>query len=338
MKAIVLKKYGSARDAFEFREVKDPVAGPGQVQIKVAFTGLNFADVMAVKGLYKEAPPLPCILGYDVAGTISEIGEGVTGFQKGDTVIAATRFGGYAERAVTDARAVTKIPPEWNPANAIAFTTQYCTAYFSAGEMMNLHKGDKVLVQSAAGGVGIALVQYAKYKGCEVFGTAGSEEKLAFLKELGVDHPINYNKEDFADVIKRITNARGLDAIFDAVGGASVSKGIKLLAAGGRLVCYGASVLSSKKGLAKLKAGLAFGFYHPAMLMMPSKSIIGVNMLKVADSKPAMMQHCLESVVELAKQGVFKPKDSIIFPAAEITKAHEMLANRKSMGKVVLEW
>ena len=338
MKAIFLKKYGSATDSFEFREVPDPVAGPGQVLVKVAFSGLNFADVMAVKGLYKEAPPLPCILGYDVAGTISAIGDGVTGFQLGDPVIAATRFGGYAEKAITDARAVTKIPATWNPANAIALTTQYCTAFFSASEMVNLHKGDKVLVQSAAGGVGIALVQYARYKGCEVFGTAGSEEKLEYIKQLGVDHPINYTKEDFAGVINKKTNGYGVDVIFDAVGGASVSKGIKLLAAGGRLVCYGASVLSNKTGLAKLGAGLAFGFYHPAMLMMPSKSIIGVNMLKIADRKPAMMQHCLQSVVELAEQGIFVPKDSIVFPAGEIAKAHELLANRKTMGKVVLKW
>ena len=107
-----------------------------------------------------------------------------------------------------------------------------------------------------------------------------------------------------------------------------------MLAAGGRLVCYGASVLSGKKGLAKIKAGLAFGFYHPAMLMMPSKSIIGVNMLKIADYKPGMMQFCLESVVELAKQGVFTPKDSTIFPVTQIADAHEKPMVGKSTNKI----
>jgi NADPH2:quinone reductase len=338
MKAIVLKKYGNSKEAFEMQEVKDPVVSDGQVLISVEYTGLNFADVMARKGLYKEAPPLPCVLGYDVAGTIAELGKGVTGFNIGDRVIAVTRFGGYAEKVVTDSRAVIKIPAEWNPANAIALTTQYCTAWYSAGEMMNLHQGDKVLVQSGAGGVGIALIQFAKYKQCEIFATAGSDEKVEFLKQLGVHHPINYTTQDFEAIIKKETGGKGVDAIFDAVGGSSVRKGMKILAAGGRLVCYGASVLSSKKGLAKLQAGLAFGFYHPAMLMIPSKSIIGVNMLKIADNKPERMQYCLQSVVELAKQGVFIPKESLVFPVNEIAPAHEMLSNRKTIGKLVLKW
>ncbi len=126
--------------------------------------------------------------------------------------------------------------------------------------------------------------------------------------------------------------------MFDAVGGSSVKKGIKLLAAGGRLVCYGASVMTDKNFLGRIKAGLSFGFYHPAMLMMPSKSIIGINMLKVGDSNPGMMQRCLESVIQLTKEGVFVPRPAQIFPVSEIAKAHMMLENRQTIGKVALEW
>ena len=338
MKAVVLKKYGSASQAFELREVKTPIPAKGEVLIQVAYSGLNFADVMARKGLYKEAPPLPCIIGYDVAGTVLETGAGVNNVKPGDRVMAVTRFGGYAEKVVTDARAVIAIPEGWDAVKAIALTTQYATAWFAAAEMVNLHKGDKVLIQSGAGGVGIALIQFAKHKGCEIFATAGSPEKIDYLKDLGVHHPINYTTQDFKDEVIRITNGKGVDAIFDAVGGSSVKKGMSILSAGGRLVCYGASVLSNKNLLGKIKAGLSFGFYHPAMLMMPSKSIIGINMLKIADNKPDMMQHCLQSVVQLAKEGVFVPKVSQVFPIAEIAKAHTMLESRQTIGKVVMQW
>jgi NADPH2:quinone reductase len=338
MKAIVLKKYGAPSECFEMQDRPDPQPAAGQVLIDVAYSGLNFADVMAIKGLYNEAPPLPCVLGYDVSGKIAAVGENVTGLALGDRVIGMTRFGGYAEKVAANAAGVVKIPANWNPADAIALTTQYCTAFYAAGEAMNLHEGDKVLIQAGAGGVGIALVQYCLYKGCEIFATTSSPEKMEFLKQMGVQHPINYQQEDFAEAVKRINGKGGIDAVFDAIGGASVKKGMGLLRAGGRLVCYGASVLSSKKGLAKIGAGLAFGFYHPAMLMMPSKSIIGVNMLKIADMKPALMQYCLQQVVALAESNVFKLQPATVFAAKDIALAHEFLASRKSIGKVVISW
>lgn len=338
MKAIVLKKYGAADQAFDLREMPDPVPGKGQVLIQVAYSGLNFADVMARKGLYKEAPPVPCVIGYDVAGTVAATGPGVDNVAVGDKVIAVTRFGGYAEKVVTDARALVRMPEGWDMPTAIPLTTQYCTAWYAAAHMVNLYKGDKVLVQSGAGGVGSALIQFARYKQCEIFATAGSPEKISYITELGVHHPINYTTEDFADKIHELTRGQGVDVIFDAVGGSAVSKGMKSLAAGGRLVCYGAATLSNKNIFGKIRAGLSFGFYHPAMLMMPSKSIIGINMLKIADSKPEMMQHCLESVVQLAKEGVFVPKASQVFPIAAVATAHNLLESRQTIGKVVLQW
>ncbi|MES2647817.1 MAG: zinc-binding dehydrogenase [Bacteroidota bacterium] len=338
MKAIILKKYGDAALAFEQRELATPVIKNGEVLIKVKYSGLNFADVMARRGMYKEAPPLPCILGYDVTGTILETGAGVHHVKTGDRVMAFTRFGGYADHVVTDARAVVIIPVNIDEKAAIALTTQYCTAWYAAAQMVNLHKGDKVLVQAGAGGVGIALIQYAKHKGCEIFATAGNPQKIAFLEQLGVHHPISYRTQDFQREIETITNGSGLDVVFDAVGGSSVKKGIKLLAAGGRLVCYGASVMTDKNVFGRIKAGLSFGFYHPAMLMMPSKSIIGINMLKVGDSNPGMMQRCLESVIQLTNEGVFVPRPAQIFPVKEIATAHTMLENRQTIGKVALEW
>jgi NADPH:quinone reductase-like Zn-dependent oxidoreductase len=338
MKAIFLVKNGSANNAFELREIAEPKPGTGQVLIKVNAFGLNFADVMARRGMYKEAPPLPCVLGYDVAGTVAEIGAGVTHVKVGDRVTAMTRFGGYAEFALTDASAVAIIPNFIDDATATALTTQYCTAYYAAGEMVNLHEGDRVLIHAGAGGVGRALIQFAKYKNCEIFSTAGSAEKLASLSALGVNHPINYSTEDFASKIKELTAGRGVDVIFDAVGGASVKKGFNSLAAGGRIICYGASAMNNTNIFGKISAAVGFGFYHPVMLMMPSKSIIGINMLKIADNKPQVIQRCLAAVMDFTLKKIFTPLPATAFPYTEVAQAHDYLEGRRSMGKVAVTW
>ena len=338
MKAVFLVRNGVAASAFSIREIETPRPEAGQVLIKVDAFGLNFADVMARNGMYKEAPPLPCVLGYDVAGTVEEVGSGVNNVKPGDRVTAMTRFGGYAEYAITDARAIAIIPGNLDAGAATAITTQYCTAYFAALEMVNLHPGDKVLIQSGAGGVGTALIQLAKHKGCEIFSTAGSEEKLQYLRSMGVHHPINYTSHDFEKVIKKITGGTGVDVIFDAVGGKSVKKGFRLLTSGGRIVCFGAADMSNRNIAGKIKAALDFGIYHPVMLMMPSKSMIGINMLRVADDHPHIIKRCLEGVVRLIEEGIFSPAIGKIFPVSEIAAAHEYLEKRKSIGKVAVIW
>ncbi len=338
MKAAVLVKNGDSAKAFEIRQVEKPVPKAGEVLVRVKYSGLNFADVMARNGMYKEAPPLPAVLGYDVTGTIESMGEGVTNLTVGDWVVAMTRFGGYAEYAITMATATAKIPATIDPAAATALATQYCTAYFAAEEMVNLHEGDKVLIQSGAGGVGTALVQLAVHKKCEVFSTAGSEAKLESLRSMGVHHPINYNTADFEQQVKQLTNAKGVDVIFDAVGGSSVKKGIRSLAAGGRIICYGASEMSDKNIFGKISSAVGFGFYHPVMFMMSSKALIGINMLRIADEKPAVIQRCLQNVVRLTGEGIFKPVLSKVFPASAIGEAHNFLGSRKSIGKVVISW
>lgn len=338
MKAVFLVKNGAAETAFDIRETPIPVPAASQVLIKVAAFGLNFADVMARHGMYKEAPPKPCILGYDVAGTVIEVGAAVKNVQPGDEVTAMTRFGGYAEYAVTEATALAVIPPGMTHGTATTLTTQYCTAYYASMMQVNLREGDKVLVHSGAGGVGMALVQLALHKKCTVFSTAGSEKKLSFLKDMGVQFPINYVTTDFSKEISRLTNNTGVDVIFDAVGGSSVRKGFNLLGPGGRLVCYGASEMSGKNLPAKLMAAIGFGIYHPVMFMMASKAIIGINMLQIADHKPDIIQDCLQGVVDLAAKGVLKPYPATEYPVAEIATAHEALEKRKTMGKVAVLW
>jgi len=339
MQAIYIVKHGSADEAFEFRETPKPVPKPGEVLIKVEGFGLNFADVMARKGMYKDAPPIPSIIGYDVCGTVDSIGSNVTDITEGERVTAMTRFGGYAEYALTDARAVSKIPANINAAEATALTTQYCTAYYCAAEMVNLFAGDKVVIHSAAGGVGTGLLQYAKYKGCEIFATTGSDSKVELLKQMGADHVINTAKVEFDDYIREVTKGDGVDVIFDAVGADFIKRGIRILAPGGRIVCFGAAQMSDSSNVFfQLSKAIQFGIYHPAVFMMSSKSLIGVNMLKLADGKPLVLKRCLQNVVRLVEEGVFKPQGGKIFKATDIAEAHKFLESRKSTGKVVCVW
>ncbi|NOY38028.1 MAG: zinc-binding dehydrogenase [Chlorobi bacterium] len=340
MKAIFLVKYGNARQAFEIRDIEIPAPGKGQLLLKVETFGLNFADVMARKGLYREAPPLPAVLGYEVVGTVEKTGTGADAGFTGKKVVAFTRFGGYAQYVIADARAVAELPSGYNNGQAAALSTQYCTAYFAAYDMANLRKGETVLIHAAAGGVGIALTQLAKLRQCIVIGTAGSDEKLEFIQKQGVDYPVNYRTHDFAEAISGMQNMEGVDVIFDPVGGKSVKKGKALLQPGGRLITFGASdQLNRRKGmLSGLKLMLDFGFIHPVGLLMKSNGIIGVNMLRIAEHKPMILKETLESVVKLAEEKIIQPVVGKEYPANDIAEAHDFFESRKSMGKIVLHW
>ncbi len=339
MKGIYIVKYGAAEDAFEVRETPKPVPKPGEVLVKVEGFGLNFADVMARKGMYDDAPSIPSLIGYDVVGRVERVGSNITHLVEGDRVTALTRFGGYAEYALTDGRAASKIPDTMSIPVATALTTQYCTAYYCAAEVVNLYAGDRVLIHSAAGGVGTGLMQYAKHKGCEIFATTGSASKVEMLKQMGAHHVIDTSKVDFEDYIDETTKRDGVDVIWDAMGASFMRKGIGALAPGGRIVCYGASQMTDATNIfSKLVKGLQFGIYHPAVFMMASKSMIGVNMLRIADGKPEVLKRCLENVVRLVEEGVFKPQEGKVFKAADIAEAHKYLESRKSTGKVACEW
>ncbi|MBL4652263.1 MAG: zinc-binding dehydrogenase [Flavobacteriales bacterium] len=336
MKAIHLIKNGTAVSAFQTKEIDAPKPKQGEVLIKVAAFGLNYADVMARNGLYADAPPLPSVLGYEAVGTIEQIGTEVADFEIGQKVIAFTRFGAYAEYCIADQRAIALLPENISNGEAVALATQYCTAYYSAVEMVNLHEGDNVLIHAAAGGVGTALIQLVKQKGCTIYGTAGSQEKLDYLKQQGVDFPINYRKEDFAECIQKL-NVK-MDVIFDPVGGSSFKRDKTILAHGGRIICFGGSERSSGGIIQTLKFVLGFGFMSPIGLLMKSQSIIGVNMLRIADHKPHVLQRVINAVVELYKQSKIKPHVGGNFKASQIAEAHDFLENRKSIGKIVVEW
>lgn len=340
MRAFQLVKNGKAAESFKLIEQPIPEPGPGEVLIASEGFGLNFADVMARLGLYKDCPPLPTVVGYENVGHIKAIGEGVTGLSIGDRVLAFTRFGGYTDHVLVPAMAVAPIGKGIGIGEATALATQYVTAHYAAYECLNLYEGDHVLIHAAAGGVGTALIQLLKLKGCVIFGTAGSEEKLEYLREQGVHYPINYRKTNYEEEIERLGFKGKIDATFNPIGGNYVKKDFSLLNAGGTVVVYGASKLTEAKGnplkLAKLLYG--FGLWSPIQLVSNSRSMVGINMLRIADQKPTAFTRSLKAVINMAESGALQPVVGKVFDHASLAEAHEYLEGRESIGKVAVSW
>ena len=337
--AIFLIKKGAAEAAFErrpnnLREITD-----GEVIIEVEAFGLNYADVMARRGLYREAPPFPCVVGYEVVGTVIETGSSVDSGLKGKRVVAFCRFGGYAKHVITWDYAV--VPIGETPAEeAMVLCTQAVTAYYMAEYLTPIHKGEKVLIHAAAGGVGTVLIQLAKRKGAEVFAKIGNENKKQLVLSLGADHVINYNQGDYAEQILKITNGDRLDVSFNPVAGSTFKKDFALLGSGGRIILFGGSEMASGKFgiLSTLNFLRKMGLVIPVGLMMRSKNILGVNMLKIADNRPMVLAECLKAVVELHAAGELKPQVGGIYPVAKIGEAHAALESGKTTGKLTVFW
>ncbi|MBT6029537.1 MAG: zinc-binding dehydrogenase [Crocinitomicaceae bacterium] len=338
MKAAVLVRKGDPMSAFQIQEVPIPKPNENQVLIKVSAFGLNFADVMARNGLYRDAPPMPAILGYDVVGEVIEIVNDKDQHLLGKRVVAMTRFGGYAEYAITDARACAIIADSTPSAVAAALATQYCTAYRAACESVHLFQGDCILIHAAAGGVGTALSQIAKQKGCTIYGTAGSNEKFDYMKENGVDFPINYRTQDYLKVIQN--QGHKLQVAFNSIGGSTFKKDYTLLEKGGTSVLYGVAERSGKKGgaVATLQLAWKFGLMSPIQFLVNSKGVIGVNMLHIADYQPLIIQRCLKAVVAMTESKILEPRIGGEFSIHDIGKAHAFLESRQSVGKIIVSW
>ncbi len=341
MKAVVLESFGDSEKAFKVKEVPQPSdILADEVLIKVESFGLNFADVMARRGFYNDAPELPAILGYDVVGTVLKSGSEEGDHLQGKRVVAMTRFGGYAEYVKTKISGVVEIGDQMQAYKALALATQYCTAYYACCEVTNLFSSDKILLHAAAGGVGTAITQLAKLKGCTVYGLTSSQEKVSYLKSNGVDFPIVSNNGEYHQQLTELLNGAKIDAVFNSVGGATYKKDFKLLDKGGRLLLYGvADRLTMRKGfLGTLNLLWKFGLMTPVQLLISSQSVTGINMLRIADYKPQTLKRCLEKVVEMTLSNELNPNQGGAFSVDDISKAHDLLESRKSVGKIVVNW
>ena len=337
MRAAVLPRHGDP-DVFEIQDRPDPDVGPGRVRVRVRAAGINFADLMARQGLYPDAPPLPSVLGYEFAGEVDEVGEGVERISVGDRVMGPCRFGGYSELVCVPASDVIPLSADWSFEEGAAFPIVYATAYAGLVSFGGLRAGDRLLVQAAAGGVGIASTQIGKLLGAEIYGTASGSKHDA-IRGFGVDHPIDYREKDFGDEVRRISGEeQPLDLIMDAVGGKSWREGYKLLRAGGRLVVFGASSVVTGDKRSYLKAARALvrtPFFNPIRLSSDSKTVIGLNMLRLWDARGSV-DEWVEPLSQWVDQGLLRPVVADAFPLERVGDAHRFVQERKNVGKVVL--
>jgi len=335
----VFRRFGEV-DALEIEACPVPAPGPGEVRVKVAFAGVNYADVLARRGFYKWAPPPPTCVGFEVSGVVDAIGAGVTTHAVGDRVMAITRFGGYAEDLVVEAARAYRVPDGMSLEHAAALPAVYVTAWQALVEVARVRAGDKVLVQAVAGGVGLAALQIGKRLGCEVFGTASSAEKLAVAVAEGLDHPIDYAQHDFAREVMRLTGGRGVDVVLDSLGGEGLRKGYACLARGGHLVTIGAAQVAPARRRPGewLRAGIELlrgGVFHPFSLIEDNRSIGGVQVLLLWDDLPRF-RRAMDQLLGFYAEGAIRPFVDRVVPLAEAAEAHRALESRKTRGKVLL--
>jgi NADPH:quinone reductase-like Zn-dependent oxidoreductase len=313
------------------QEQADPEIGPGEVRIDVAAAGINFADVMARMGLYQDAPKTPCVVGYEVAGTILELGDGVVGLTPGQRVVAGTQFGGYASQVVVAASDVVPLPDGLSFEQGAAIPVNYGTAWAGLIGFGSLQPGERVLVHSAGGGVGIAATQIAKRTGAEVYGTA-SPGKHARCEELGVDHAIDYTRSGWERGLPKF------DVILDAVGGKSFRTGYDLLRPGGRLVAFGASAIVSgqrRNLVTALRTVIRMPRFSMIKQMSESKAVIGLNMLTLWKDR-GTLEPWIAPLRELLDDGTVKPVVAGDFSFEDAGAAQTMITERRNVGKVVL--
>ncbi len=336
MRSVWIPRIGPP-EVLELRDVPDPHAGPGEVRIRVAASGVNFADVMARMGLYPDAPKLPCVVGYEVSGTIDEVGAGVGGIAVGDRVLAPTRFQGYADLVVVPAAQAVALPAEMSFEAGAAIPVNYLTAILMLEVLGNVRQGDRVLIHGAAGGVGLAAVQLCRIYGAEIIGTA-STSKHAALRAAGVAHTIDYRTQDFVAETKRATGGKGADVILDSIGGENLRRSYRALAPLGRLVAFGVSSMApgtSRRilpALWQLARMPRFGFVR---LMNENHGVLGFNLGHLWDEIDRLRAYLIK-VLDYARAGHVQPTVARTFPLAEAAAAHAFIQARANVGKVLL--
>lgn len=325
-------------EVLEVREAADPTPGPGQVRIRVHAAGLNFADILARMGLYPDAPKLPTVVGYEVAGEVDLCGEGEQiSFTPGTRVLALTRFGGHSDCVVVPAEQVVAIPDGLSYPQAAAIPVNYLTAWLMLVHLSHVQAGTRVLIHAAAGGVGQAAVQICKWKQAEMFATASSS-KHERLRAMGVHHCIDYHNQDFAREIHRLTSGHGVDIVLDAVGGKSFRQSYQCLASLGRLFLFGVSSFAPKNQRSIVSAAKGFvqmPWFNPISLMNSNRGVHGINLGHLWNYVP-LLAGMMQQIVKLTETGIFTPVVAETFSFAEAAKAHAYIQARKNFGKVIL--
>jgi NADPH:quinone reductase-like Zn-dependent oxidoreductase len=331
MRALVFTAAGGP-EVLQVQERPDPgPPGPDEILIDVGAAGVNFSDLLARMGMYQDAPKPPCVIGYEVAGTVAAVGSRVTARKVGDRVVAGTRFGGQAEKVVVKAQDTVELPDGLSWVEGAAVPVNYATAWAALRQYGSVQPGERVLIHAAAGGVGTAATQLAKRFGAEVFGTA-SPGKHDAIRQIGVDVPIDYTRPDWWKGLPKF------DVVLDPIGGRNLGRSHRLLAVGGRLVAFGVSSMVSGETRNLLNVARTVAetpWFSVLKQMSESKAVIGLNMLRLWDAK-GTLEPWIGPLKELLDDGTIRPVIAGAFPFDRAAEAHEMLAQRRNVGKVVL--
>ena len=336
MRQVVTTKNGDV-GVLQVQERPDPQPRPGEVVVKVKAAGLNFADILARQGLYPDGPPKPCVMGYEVAGEVEAVGPGVDQAMIGKPVVAMTRFGGQSEKVVVQQTQLFDKPAGLTFEQAAAVPVNYLTAWALLVVMGGLRAGESVLIHNAGGGVGLAALDIAKHIGATTYGTA-SPGKHEFLRERGLDHPIDYRNQDWLPVLKQMTNNRGVELVIDPIGGGHWKKSYAALRTTGRLGMFGVSTASAN-GLAGkfklLKAAAQMPRFHPLGLLSRNRGVFGLNLGHMWH-EPEKVRSWVQEIMRGINEGWIQPFVDKAFPFAQADEAHRYMEERRNIGKVVL--
>ncbi len=331
-KSIVIPRFGGP-EVFRFEEQASDPLRPDGVRIAVKAAGVNFADIMMRMGLYPEAPKPPFVPGYEVAGTVLETGSQATRFKKGDRVVAGAQFGGYTTEIVLPEKWVRPLPAHLSFDDGASIPVNFLTAWMALMEMGRVRAGDRVLIHSAAGGVGLAAVQIAASAGATVVGLTSTQKKAAPVLELGAKEVWTHDFWHHA----RASEIEGFDLILDPIGGEELKRSYQRLAPCGRVVTYGVSSIvgGQKRSIVRaVNTLIRSPLFPPVKLMMDNRGVFGLNMLKLFEAPIA--QSSMDAIMKRFEQKSFRPTIGKSFPLEEAGAAQTHLASRQNIGKVVL--
>ncbi len=319
-KAVVCRELGPP-ESLRLEEFPGLPLAPGQVRVAIHAAGINFPDILMAAGEYQLKPPLPFTPGVEAAGEVVEV-NGAAGVSIGDRVIVKMRHGAYADEAVVTASQLVPLPSTFDYAEGATFLAAHGTAYHALIDRGKVQPGEVLLVHGAGGGVGLAAVEMGKMLGATVIAAASSEEKLAVAQARGADHLVMYSREPFRDAVKRITDGRGADVVFDPVGGEVFENSVRCIAWGARLLVIG---FTGGIGLARTN-----------LLLIKGASVLGVRAGEAVRKNPALGEVRLKALCEWAEAGRIKPNVSHRVPLEDYAKAMRLLVDRKAIGRVAL--
>jgi NADPH2:quinone reductase len=322
MKALVCNAFGPIED-LKVEDVESPSAGPGQVVVAIKAAALNFPDALIVQGLYQVKPALPFSPGAEFSGVVKTVGEGVSHLKVGDRVMALVPHGGLAEECAVDARGVIPLPDDMDYVTGSALLLTYCTSLHALKDVAKLAAGETLLVLGASGGVGIAAIEIGKLMGARVIAAASSEEKLALCREHGADETIDYVHEDLRERVDALTEKRGVDVVYDAVGGAYSELALRATSWGGRLLVVGFATGE----IPRIPLNLA---------LLKEREILGVYWGDWVKRNPKLQQAHLLQLLDWFRNQQIAPPVTEQLPLAGAVDALQRMAKRQVRGKVVV--